>query len=533
MRESRSSKLERHRWIWDGVTFVGCLGVLVALGLPWLAWPHWRKTWYVRKDSLATLLQVVPATVVAVFIFAVGAVFVIVQIISPTLGSRAIEDLLVRRRARICVIAGMVLLLACLALAALALIREKHLKQQWEASAASALALATLIYVPFSIWCISSIFHGFVSPRSYSTLLSRRQGLGRLPAFKLAVWPHRALWHPPLTSDLAFHRLRALRQWLRTACRTGESRDIVFALRGFQKLVGYYCDEARLEEDKPPGKKLRSKLPAEYFDSGEIVNSDWRVLLDPDYVPPDRKSQLGWFGAEFGRALARSAEVGIRSEVLLLRDFDRLVVVLGAATLQLSGLESPEEERIDPKVQSLPEEAGFLLDRIAEIGMYVFQVRDDAYSDWFVRPALILASLESKLEKLDVQVTGKQFLESSLTNGQYQPVHGHRSMQEHCLAGRALAAWCLVNYTFQQAADGASTQAVPAHGRHRLGEKAIASPELWNEAKRLAMSPAMHPSWMPLDRDDPEGQKRLSTFFDDLQSLVRAGGHFRCRANSP
>jgi len=42
-------------------------------------------------------------------------------------------------------------------------------------------------------------------------------------------------------------------------------------------------------------------------------------------------------------------------------------VVLGAATLQLAGLEALEEERIDPKVQSLPEEAGFLLDRIAEI----------------------------------------------------------------------------------------------------------------------------------------------------------------------
>jgi len=170
-------------------------------------------------------------------------------------------------------------------------------------------------------------------------------------------------------------------------------------------------------------------------------------------------------------------------------------VVLGAATLQLAGLESLEEERIDPKVQSLPEEAGFLLDRIAEIGMYAFQVRDEAYTDWFVRPALILASLESKLEELDVQVTGPPFLESNLTNGQHQPVHGHLSPQEHCLAGRALAAWCLVNYTFHQATGGASTQGVPtAHGRHRLGDKAIASPQLWNEAKRLAMSPAMYPS---------------------------------------
>ena len=68
----------------------------------------------------------VPATVVAVFVFAVGAVFVMVQIIGPTLGSRAMEDLLVRRRARACVTAGIVLLLACLALAALTRIKDKR-----------------------------------------------------------------------------------------------------------------------------------------------------------------------------------------------------------------------------------------------------------------------------------------------------------------------------------------------------------------------------------------------------------------------
>ena len=116
-----SSALERHRRWWDAATIVGCLIVLAALWLwPWLtAQNHWR-IWYVKEGALATLLQVVPATIAAVFIFAAGAVFIMVQIIGPALGSRAIEALLVTRRARACVIAGVILLVACLALAALA-----------------------------------------------------------------------------------------------------------------------------------------------------------------------------------------------------------------------------------------------------------------------------------------------------------------------------------------------------------------------------------------------------------------------------
>ncbi|HZI77234.1 MAG TPA: hypothetical protein VFD73_24990, partial [Gemmatimonadales bacterium] len=348
----------------DVVTFLAFLGVPAALWLPWwLTARTEQKDWYVKEGALSTLLQVVPATVVAVFIFAVGAVFVMVQIVGPTLGSRAIEGLIVRRRARTCVIAGTILLLACLTLAALARIIEKKPPDPWEASSAPVLALATLFYVPYSVWCVSTILHGYVSPGAYSALLSKWRGGGG-----------------PLASEWSFRQLRALRQWLRTACSTGESRDVVFALKGFQDLLGHYCAKAGSEENASRYTKFRNQPPPEYSDTEEIVNSKWRGLLDPKSAPP----QKGWFGDEFGRALARCAEVGIRSEVLLLRDFDRLVVVLGAATLQLAGLESLEEECIDPKVQSLPEEAGFLLDRIAEIGMYAFQVRDEAYTDWFV-----------------------------------------------------------------------------------------------------------------------------------------------------
>src|SRR5215831_12910047 len=173
MQERRVSRLDRRPWMLDGVTFLCCLSVLALAWLPWFVEPRLRHNWYVKEGVLTTLLQVVPATVVAVFIFAVGAVFIMVQIIAPTLGSRAIEDLLVRRRARVCVIAGVVLLLACLVLATLALARigdKEPVPERWEASAASALALGTFLYVLLSIWSISTVLHSYVTPRAYSRL---------------------------------------------------------------------------------------------------------------------------------------------------------------------------------------------------------------------------------------------------------------------------------------------------------------------------------------------------------------------------
>ncbi|HSC48028.1 MAG TPA: hypothetical protein VLG68_08070, partial [Gammaproteobacteria bacterium] len=210
-----------------------------------------------------------------------------------------------------------------------------------------------------------------MTPKAYSRLLSKWRG-GR----------------GSTASEWAFRQLRALRQWLRTACSTGESRDIVFALEGFQKLLNHYCANARPKTGASPSEKPKPekdaslneelrKKPAEYSDTDEVVNSRWRELLDPKSAPP---KETGWFGDEFGRALARCAEVGIRSGVLLRRDLDRLLVVMGGATLQLAGFRRPGEEGIGPAEDpALPQEAGFLLDRIAEIGMYAFQVKHDAY----------------------------------------------------------------------------------------------------------------------------------------------------------
>ena len=467
-----ASALDFHRWFWDGMTVVLCVTSFVGLWLVlWLAVPDG----YVDAGAL---LQVVPAMVVAVFVFAVGAVLVIVQIIAPTLGSRAIEDLLAQRRARTSVIAGIVLLLACLVVGA------RNEKSPGEASAAAVLALAGLLYVPVSIWCISSVFHRFVSPSGYSKLLGQwRGGSGRL------------------ASERAFRQLRALRQWLRTACRSGESRDIIFALRGFQELLDQYCIRA------PKKGKSFGQEPAEYSQTDKIVNSKWRVLLAPRDGPPSKEHDSYWFGDEFGRALARSAEVGIRSGLLLRRDLDRLLVTMGGATLQLAGFRSPTEQGGGSTKDRSPKDAGFLLDRIAEIGMYAVQVQDTAYSDWFPRPAIVLASLENKLEAL-------------LCSPQHRKDPGG---QEYSLAARSLSAWGLANYAFQRVKDGPKLPGKPtAHGQHRLGVQARINRQLWEEAKKLTWDPTIHPSWMPPVQDEPGGKQHLNEFLKNLQDLVAA-----------
>ena len=126
------------------------------------------------------------------------------------------EALLVARRGRLLGAAGIVLLLAGVGLTGAARVPSGGGLDPWESSAASALALGTLLYVPAAIAGIAAMLRDFVSPAAYSDYLSGRRRNG----------PER---RRRLRRDEAYLRLRALRQWLRTASRNGESRDFVFA----------------------------------------------------------------------------------------------------------------------------------------------------------------------------------------------------------------------------------------------------------------------------------------------------------------
>jgi hypothetical protein len=325
----------------------------------------------------------------------------------------------------------------------------------------------------------------------------------------------------PLTFPRACRRLRALQQRLCTACSIGDSRDVIFTLYGFQELLDYYCIEARRPEDgKLINETLRGRPSKEYSSAGEFSSSSWRVLLGRTAVSCNEIPLIGWFGNEFGRALVRCAEIGIQSGFLLHYDLDRILTVLSEATLQLAGFKPSERGEIAdaPKLQPLSEEAGFLLDQISEIGMYAYQLDDNAYRDWSARPAIVLASLENKLEEFNARMTDRPYLASSSELG--ETPHGY----ERYLAARSLAAWCLVNYAFHQSKDSACPQDdPPVLGLSQLGEQARSDPQLWSEAKGLAMSSAMHPFWMPPVRDEPDVQQCLNMFLDTVETWVAAG----------
>jgi hypothetical protein len=101
---------------------------------------------------------------------------------------------------------------------------------------------------------------------------------------------------------------------LATSYRSGESRDIVFALLRFDELLHYYCEEAR---ESGGGKcfndQLHARTPAEYDPGSRVVNSKWRFLLNIAVMGMLSPGGSVGFGDEFGLAIALSAARGGRS----------------------------------------------------------------------------------------------------------------------------------------------------------------------------------------------------------------------------
>ena len=325
------------------------------------------------EDYLTTLLQIVPSAVVAVFVFAAGTVFVIAQVIAAPLGSREIEELLASSRGRRVLLFGVALLVASLSLAVVAPDVDDGLPF-WTKAAASVLAAATVGYAISAVILIFRLSQEFMQPEQYATRLSSTDR------------------DRPLDSEQAYRRLRTIRQWLRTACASGESRDIIFALDAFRKLVERYADHARTERrrelaateaaDSDAGavsttsgqapRSLRRDRPREYADTAAVVKIHWRRLRPGSSPGPRGKGDLpGWFGDELGRAAVRSVETGIRTGTLLVRDADRIQGTMKWAARCFVDGEPP-----------LLEDAGYLVDRIAEIGLFRQLAADELYRTW-------------------------------------------------------------------------------------------------------------------------------------------------------
>ena len=195
-------------------------------------------------NGVQTVAQVVPATVVAIFVFALGAVFVIAQIVVPSRGSRTITVLLQDWRLRIVLVFGLALLAGALLLSG----RSGDGNGAWRGDLAAGLVAATVIYVPCTTILFALSLKNFATPGPYKDLLLRRPLL-------LGLVPRR---HP---SPYDFYwRLRVLRGWMRTVSNTAESRDLLFALQGVVELVDQYCCAAARDRVPP----IHDDPPDEY-----------------------------------------------------------------------------------------------------------------------------------------------------------------------------------------------------------------------------------------------------------------------------
>jgi hypothetical protein len=313
------------------VSLMIAIGLTIALKVTGAPPPSWWDDFYVRAGMVITLLQVIPATIVAVFVFAAASVFVIAQLISNSLGSRAVLSLLTNDFARATVISGMMLLVLSIFLASAAQTQPEHghAWTAWVPSAAGALAISTVIYVIFSVSVLGRIVWTFVDPKAYS------ESLGSVK------------WKGFRTSNDIYLRLRALRQWMRIASANGETRDINFALHGTLQLVRSYIAIAVEHEE------IREHVPGEYL---------------PEFGPSEKK---GWFGDEVRGAIVRSIAIGIQSKKLLTRDAEGM----------LKQLEVYAQEMSHAGPDKLTEEVSFLNKGIVQVGAFRPHQRDALWDE--------------------------------------------------------------------------------------------------------------------------------------------------------
>ena len=436
------------------MTLIATLVVLASwLFTEWLPEPTLRE-----KDYLTTLLQIVPATVISVFVFAAGTVFVVAQVIHSPLGSRGVEELLKSVRGRVVLTAGVFLLICSLLLAVSAPADESNGSNgyggdplpaegvpPWASVLAIALAAAAVLYTGVAVYFMFSLSRGFIQPDEYAKRLAG------------------SVSDSSLTTEDAYKRVRAIRQWLRTACGSGESRDIAFSLRALRNLVTRYALatetlESMLHknvEGEPECKchhpsvagcphrypVLRRKTPVEYAETRDVVRTHWASMSWPgpssEVGTTSRLSNgskdsansdelIGWFGDEIGRAAARSLETGIRSKALLVRDADRILGTMCWTILQLLKAQRP-----------LLHEAGYLVDRIAEVGLFQALAEDPFYQEWCTKSS---SSILVSLAEARIGDEGKF---------EIPPTHGSTadaSPKYHTLCERAFAGWLLIRF---------------------------------------------------------------------------------------
>lgn len=416
------------------------LGKQLLLSLPWAAallafvailwcFKDWEGRLLYRPvgDSLLAAVQVVPAIVIAIFVFAVGTLFVVAQFVPPVRGTRAVEVL--RKRHVAWTIPPALVLAPASALVLL-------LKKELASILASGVLLGTVVYLLASTACLLNILREATDPDAFSELMERmheratdrlkrsprtgaptrvdlpvgpRAGVGRTRP----TWskPDRYWWTGrPANAQAAANDLydivRTLRGWTRTAATSGDSRELFVSLEATLKMVRNYetdvDDRHVLPEvywenadspDTNPSKSTDDTTGWPNQDSEDAVRAarygPWfpaQLKLEPPCKGEQRRRgdarsvalPATWVANEVGRSLVRAVEFAATTRTLLERDRGRLLLTMDKAARQFSGRH--------------PESAGVMVAYLIELGLGVRRCPPDDI-DWHFDPLATLARL--------------------------------------------------------------------------------------------------------------------------------------------
>jgi hypothetical protein len=276
-------------------------------------------------NGLQTIVQVVPAIVVAIFVFAVGTLFVVAQVVPQARGTRAVEVL--RNRHLGWTISPA---LALTPLTILALVLDPA--QAW--ALALVLLVGAVVYLLASTGFLLSILGEATNPILFAAVLARRhfEAVEQLCAHQEQpprdpAKPHaekrdvanderengrvgrrrvarRAAKRKAAVEDL-YEVVRTLRGWARSAATAGDSRELHVALEGTLDLVLTYRavpDEARIEVpwdyDHNAESWKTSPLRREKASSTDLdVVKPWGYWVPPPCPrnPRPKESRKGWF----------------------------------------------------------------------------------------------------------------------------------------------------------------------------------------------------------------------------------------------
>lgn len=369
------------------------------------------------KDAFTTVAQVVPATVIAIFVFGLGMVFAVAQMIVPGRGTRSLTVVFRYLRMQTVISFGLVLLAASIGMVGAAPEVDSTQKLKYDADSgtgtlvepadilrepyldfAAGLSVATVAYVFLGAGLVISAFISMLDPERFGRRLRNR------PWFVAAL-----TWN--WNSRQMYESLRIYRGWLRTVNRVGESRDLVFCVEGIADLVTVYGLQVRsIGKRKPalwkePGTRakaaaLEQKRESERNQLVECHGGDgWPPLWED--VGPSRPEKEHWFADETGRAVVRAVESGLVGGTLP-RDLNRMMSIFDDAFAILAPPEN--EENID---QHLCRDIQVLIDSVSQVAAAVEFCPAEKRA-WCASAVLRLARYRQQIEAVS-RKTGKDY----------------------------------------------------------------------------------------------------------------------------